>query len=184
MSPKVIHPVEDGPLRISGTIDSRHGGKKAPRNEPTSRLRPCLPLKRREEPQFGRGNQVEKTSTGVDARPGDWKLRGTINDKGCRKCRQDKLPVLQRVPMAMHGTILSGSRSGDRSKTGRCTTTHIGHGLLNNKQSISLSCPLLRGMEGGSFTPSKPSGAWSLSPKKQRKIPRNQRAKASSKQQP
>jgi hypothetical protein len=45
------HPVEDGPLRISGTIDSRHGGKKAPRNEPTSRLRPCLPLKRLEEPQ-------------------------------------------------------------------------------------------------------------------------------------
>jgi len=31
------HPVEDGPLRMSRTIHSRHGGRKASRNGPTSR---------------------------------------------------------------------------------------------------------------------------------------------------
>jgi hypothetical protein len=31
------HPVEDGPRRMSGTIDSRHSRRKAPRNEPMSR---------------------------------------------------------------------------------------------------------------------------------------------------
>jgi hypothetical protein len=30
------HPVEDGPLRMSGTIDSRHGGRRASRNGPRS----------------------------------------------------------------------------------------------------------------------------------------------------
>jgi len=30
-------------------------------------------LKEWEEPRLGRANQVEKTSTGVDARPREWK---------------------------------------------------------------------------------------------------------------
>ena len=30
------HPVEDGPLQMPGTIDSRHSGREASRNEPTS----------------------------------------------------------------------------------------------------------------------------------------------------
>ena len=36
------HPVEDGPLRISRTIDSRHGGRMASRNGSKSRIRPRL----------------------------------------------------------------------------------------------------------------------------------------------
>jgi hypothetical protein len=32
------HPVEDGPLRMSRAIDSRHGGRKASRNGPSSRM--------------------------------------------------------------------------------------------------------------------------------------------------
>jgi len=31
------HPVEDGPLRMLGTIDSRHSRREASRNGPTSR---------------------------------------------------------------------------------------------------------------------------------------------------
>ena len=34
------HPVNDSPLRMSRTIDSRHDGKKTKRNGPTSRIRP------------------------------------------------------------------------------------------------------------------------------------------------
>jgi hypothetical protein len=34
------HPIEDGPLRMSRTIDSRHGGRMASRNGPTSRIGP------------------------------------------------------------------------------------------------------------------------------------------------
>jgi hypothetical protein len=41
------HPVEDGPLRMSRTIDSRHGERKALRNGPKSRIRPRLPGKTR-----------------------------------------------------------------------------------------------------------------------------------------
>jgi hypothetical protein len=33
------HPIEDGPLRMSGTVDSRHGGRKISRNEPKSQIR-------------------------------------------------------------------------------------------------------------------------------------------------
>jgi hypothetical protein len=32
------HPIEDGPLRTSRTIDSRHSGRKASRNGPSSRI--------------------------------------------------------------------------------------------------------------------------------------------------
>jgi hypothetical protein len=39
------HQVEDGPLRMSGTIDSCHGGRIASRNGPTSRIGPHLPGK-------------------------------------------------------------------------------------------------------------------------------------------
>ena len=37
--------VEDGPLRMSGTVDSRHGGRMTSRNGPKSRIRPRLPRK-------------------------------------------------------------------------------------------------------------------------------------------
>ena len=40
------HPVENGPLRISGTIESRHSGREASRNGPTSQIEPRLPGKR------------------------------------------------------------------------------------------------------------------------------------------
>jgi len=33
------HPIKDSPLRMSRTIDSRHGGRNAPRNRPTSCIR-------------------------------------------------------------------------------------------------------------------------------------------------
>jgi hypothetical protein len=39
------HPVKDGPLRMSGMIDSRLGGRIASRNGPKSRIRPRLPGK-------------------------------------------------------------------------------------------------------------------------------------------
>ena len=39
------YPVKDGPLRMSRTIDSRHGGRMASRNGPKSRIRPRLPGK-------------------------------------------------------------------------------------------------------------------------------------------
>jgi hypothetical protein len=39
------HPVKDGPLRMSGTIDSRHSRRIASRNGPTSRIGPRLPGK-------------------------------------------------------------------------------------------------------------------------------------------
>jgi len=61
------YPVEDGPLRMSGTIESRHGGRMASRNGPKSRIPPRLP-----EYTGGalarRGKSSEKTSTGVDAK--------------------------------------------------------------------------------------------------------------------
>ena len=41
------HPVEDGPLRMPRAIDSRHGGNKASRNGPLSRMGPRPPEKRR-----------------------------------------------------------------------------------------------------------------------------------------
>jgi hypothetical protein len=41
------HPVEDGPLRMSRTIDSRHSRRKASRNGPISQIGPRLPGKRR-----------------------------------------------------------------------------------------------------------------------------------------
>jgi hypothetical protein len=40
------HPVEDGPLRMSKTIDSRHCGRMTSRNGPTSRIGPRLPGKK------------------------------------------------------------------------------------------------------------------------------------------
>jgi hypothetical protein len=39
------YPVEDGPLRMWGTIDSRHSGRMASRNGPKSRIPPHLPWK-------------------------------------------------------------------------------------------------------------------------------------------
>jgi hypothetical protein len=36
------HPVEDGPLRMSRTIGSPHGGREAPGNGPPSRIRSAL----------------------------------------------------------------------------------------------------------------------------------------------
>jgi hypothetical protein len=39
------HPVEDGPLRMSRTVDSRHGKRMASRNGPTSQIGPRLPGK-------------------------------------------------------------------------------------------------------------------------------------------
>jgi len=39
------HTVEDGPLRMPGTIDSRHGERRASRNGPTSQFGPRLPGK-------------------------------------------------------------------------------------------------------------------------------------------
>jgi len=39
------YPVEDGPLRMSGTIESRHSRRKASRNGPTSQIGPRLPGK-------------------------------------------------------------------------------------------------------------------------------------------
>jgi len=39
------HPVENGPLRMSGTIESRHSGREASRNGPTSWIGPRLPGK-------------------------------------------------------------------------------------------------------------------------------------------
>jgi hypothetical protein len=77
------HLVEDDPLRMSRTIDSRHGGRMVSRNGPTSRIGPRLPGKTGKAPAQ-RGKSSEKTSTGVDARPGEWKRRGTIDDRGTR----------------------------------------------------------------------------------------------------
>ncbi len=53
------HPVKDGPLRMSGTIDSRHGGRRASRNGPTSRIGPRLPEKR-DEPRLRRAIRSRK----------------------------------------------------------------------------------------------------------------------------
>jgi hypothetical protein len=39
------HPVEDGPLRMPGTIDSCHSGRMASRNRPTLRIKSSLPEK-------------------------------------------------------------------------------------------------------------------------------------------
>jgi hypothetical protein len=39
------YPIKDGPLRMSRTIDSRHGGRMASRNGPTSWIGPRLPGK-------------------------------------------------------------------------------------------------------------------------------------------
>jgi hypothetical protein len=36
------HPIEDGPLRMPGTIDSGHGRREVPGNGPTSRISPDL----------------------------------------------------------------------------------------------------------------------------------------------
>jgi len=41
------HPVEDRALRMPGTIDSRHGGRKASRTGPTSPMNPDLPENKR-----------------------------------------------------------------------------------------------------------------------------------------
>jgi hypothetical protein len=41
------HPVKNRPLRMSGTIDSRHSRRIASRNGPTSQIGPPLPGKRR-----------------------------------------------------------------------------------------------------------------------------------------
>lgn len=49
----------------------------------TSRIGPRLPGKTGKAPAQ-RGKSSEKTSTGVDARPGEWKRRGTIDDRGTR----------------------------------------------------------------------------------------------------
>lgn len=45
-------PIKDGPLGMPRTIDSRHGGRKASRNGPTSWIGPRLPEKQ-EEPRLG-----------------------------------------------------------------------------------------------------------------------------------
>jgi hypothetical protein len=39
------HPVKNRPLRMSRTIDSRHSGRNASGNGPTSPMRPGLPWK-------------------------------------------------------------------------------------------------------------------------------------------
>jgi hypothetical protein len=39
------HPVEDRALRMPRSIDSRHGGRRASRNGPPSRIGPRLPGK-------------------------------------------------------------------------------------------------------------------------------------------
>ena len=46
-------PVEDGPLRMPGTIDSRHGGRIASRNGPSPRMKSPFPDKV-EKSRFGR----------------------------------------------------------------------------------------------------------------------------------
>jgi len=66
------HPVEDGPLRMSGTIDSRHGGRKASRNGPKSCIRPRL---------------LEKTGR-APARKGE-SARENVNSR-CRPARRMK----------------------------------------------------------------------------------------------
>jgi len=48
------HPVKDGPLRMSRTIDSRHGERKASRNGPTSPRKQDLPEKKRKPGSNGR----------------------------------------------------------------------------------------------------------------------------------
>jgi len=57
------HPVKDRLLRMSRTIDSRHGEKKASRNGPTSRIGPRLAGKTKESTFL----KVKKTSTDVGA---------------------------------------------------------------------------------------------------------------------
>jgi len=62
------HPVEDGPLRMSRSIHSRHGGREAPRNGPTSGNRPPPPGTRSCRRPARRASGP-KSSTAVDARP-------------------------------------------------------------------------------------------------------------------
>jgi hypothetical protein len=71
------HPIEDGPLRLSRTIDSRYDGSMASRNGPPARYEP-VSLKEREEPRLKRANQAEKASTGVAAR---WREMETAGKK-------------------------------------------------------------------------------------------------------
>jgi len=57
------HPVENGPLRMPGTIHSRHGGRNVPRNGPTSQIRPDLLEKTpraRTRRQKSRGENVNR----------------------------------------------------------------------------------------------------------------------------
>ena len=64
------HPVEDGPLRMPGTIHSRHGGRRVPANGPTSGLRPDL-LEKTLRTRAGYQESRGRMATGVDARPSE-----------------------------------------------------------------------------------------------------------------
>jgi hypothetical protein len=68
-------PVENAPLRMSRTIDSRHSRRIASRNGPMSWMRSGLPEKQ-EEPRLRKCNQVEKTSTVVVTRRRQWETQG------------------------------------------------------------------------------------------------------------
>jgi hypothetical protein len=48
------NPLEDRPLGITRTIHSRHGGRKASKNGPTSPIKPDLPKKKRMSGSNGR----------------------------------------------------------------------------------------------------------------------------------
>jgi hypothetical protein len=71
------HPIKDSPLRMPGTIHSRHGGKKAPRNRPMSWIRPHLPEKTLSPPPRTR-KSIKKTSTGVVAQQERQETTGDI----------------------------------------------------------------------------------------------------------
>jgi hypothetical protein len=70
------HPVEDGPLRMSRTIDSRHSRRMASRNGPTHGD-DRVSLERRDEARLERENQVRKRQPELPLSGGNGKLKGT-----------------------------------------------------------------------------------------------------------
>jgi hypothetical protein len=87
------HPVEDGPLRMSRTIDSRHSGRMASRNGPMSWMRSGLPEKR-EEPRLRRAIRSRKRQQVLTLSGGNGKRKGT--DTAARRTTRFVTPT--KVP--------------------------------------------------------------------------------------
>jgi hypothetical protein len=89
------HPVENGPLRMSRTIDSRHSRRIASRNGPMSWMRSGLPEKQ-EEPRLRSAIRSRKRQQSLSLVGGNGKRKGT--DTTARRTSRFVTPT--KVPAA------------------------------------------------------------------------------------